>query len=61
MGFKPMGEVENLRAIKLQDDNGAVIELIQGNWHDHLSVNFYEDEDGTFLEVVSENSRRDRA
>jgi hypothetical protein len=56
MGFKPMGEVENLRAIKLQDDNGAVIELIQGNWHDHLAVNFYEDEDGTFLEVVSENN-----
>jgi hypothetical protein len=52
MGFKPIGEVENLRAIKLRDEKGAVIELIQGNWHDHLAVNFYEDEDGTFLEVV---------
>ena len=52
-GFEPL-EVENLRVCKMTDKNGATIELVQGNWHPHIAVNWYEDESGNYIETVEE-------
>jgi len=52
-GFEPL-EVECLRVCKMTDKNGAMIELVEGNWHPHLAVNWYEDDNGNYLETVEE-------
>lgn len=52
LGFRPISEIETLRVLKMADKNGAVIELVQGNWHPHLAVNWYEDPDGNYIEFV---------
>lgn len=31
-----------------------MIELVQGNWHPHIAVNWFEDLDGNYVEVVNE-------
>lgn len=54
MGFKPVQPIESLRVLKMADKNGAVIELVEGNWHPHLAVNWLEDEDGNYIETVKD-------
>jgi hypothetical protein len=41
--------------LKMTDLKGNVIELVQGNWHPHIAVNWYEDRDGNYVEVVSDD------
>ena len=53
LGFKPL-EIEELRVCKMTDGNGNMIELVQGNWHPHLAVNWYEDDSGNYIETVRE-------
>jgi catechol 2,3-dioxygenase-like lactoylglutathione lyase family enzyme len=36
----------------MRDDEGNVIELIEGNYHPHIAVNWLEDEDGNWIELV---------
>ena len=38
----------------MEDEAGNVIELVQGNWHPHIAVNWYSDPDGNYVEVVNE-------
>lgn len=52
MGFTPIEPVETLRVQKMRDKQGNVIELVQGNWHPHIAVNWYEDSDGNYIECV---------
>ena len=40
---------------KMKDDEGNVIELIEGNYHPHIAVNWLEDEDGNWIEIVEVN------
>ena len=51
LGFKPL-EIETLRVCKMTDKNGAMVELVQGDWHPHIAVNWYEDPDGNYIETV---------
>lgn len=53
LGFSPL-EIETLRVCKMTDGNGNTIELVQGNWHPHLAVNWYEDDSGNYIETVEE-------
>jgi hypothetical protein len=39
----------------MTDSNGAMIELVEGNWHEHLAINWYETEDGNYIETVKED------
>ena len=52
LGFKQLEPVEHLRVVKLADINGRMIELVEGNWHDHIAVNFYKDPDDNTIETV---------
>ena len=54
MGFEPLEPIEMLRIQKMTDCNGAMIELVEGNWHEHIAVNWYETEDGNYIETVKE-------
>ena len=49
-----MGRVEILKAQKMRDEYGQVLELIQGNYHPHIAVNWVTDEDGNWMELVEE-------
>lgn len=53
IGFEPL-EVETLRVCKMTDKNGATIELVEGKWHPHVAVNWYEDDNGNYIETVEE-------
>jgi catechol 2,3-dioxygenase-like lactoylglutathione lyase family enzyme len=44
--------VETLLVQKMRDEAGNVIELIEGNYHPHIAVNWLEDEDGNWIELV---------
>lgn len=55
IGFEPL-EIETLRVCKMTDKNGATIELVEGNWHPHIAVNWYEDDNGNYIETVKDNS-----
>ena len=52
MGFEPLGPVERLKVQKMQDANGNILELVQGNWSGHIAVNWYRDNNDNLLEVV---------
>ena len=54
LGFTPLEPIEILRVQKMTDSNGAMIELVEGNWHPHVAVNWYETEDGNYIETVKE-------
>ena len=54
MGFKLLEPVETLRVQKLIDINGNVFELVEGNWHRHIAVDWYEDDDRNCIEIVKE-------
>lgn len=52
LGFKFLTR-EKLEVVKMQDEKGELIELVQGeNWHPHIAVNWYEDQGGNYIEVV---------
>ena len=53
IGFLPIRR-EKLEVLKMEDEAGNVIELVQGNWHPHIAVNWYSDPDGNYVEVVNE-------
>ena len=53
LGFKAL-EIETLRVLKMTDVNGAMIELVEGNWHPHIAVNWYDDGDGNYIETVED-------
>jgi hypothetical protein len=36
----------------MRDRNGSTIELIEGNYHPHIAVNWVSDEDGNWIELV---------
>lgn len=38
--------------LKMADPTGKVIELVQGNWHPHIAVNWYDDGQGNRVECV---------
>jgi len=46
-----------VRVQKMLDPNGATVELCEGNWPAHASVNFYEDADGNRIEAYCEDIR----
>ena len=52
MGFKPIGKIERLKVQKMEDSEGKILELVQGNWSDHIAVNWYRDNNDNLLEVV---------
>ena len=52
MGFNPVGKEESFRVRKMSDPEGRVIELIQGEYHNHVAVNWLTDEDGNWIELV---------
>jgi len=54
LGFTPLEPIETLRVQKMTDRNGAMIELVEGNWHPHIAVNWYETEGGNYVETVKE-------
>lgn len=54
LGFKQFCPIENLKVLKMADENGALIELVQGNWPAHIAVNWYSDGQGNRVEVVEE-------
>lgn len=60
LGFKPMEPIEILRVQKMTDSKGAMIELVEGNWHEHIAVNWYETEDGNYVETVEEKIKKHR-
>jgi len=45
---------ERLSVVKMVDGKGQMIELVKGNWHPHIAVNWHEDQDGNYVEVVNE-------
>lgn len=36
----------------MKDRKGRVMELLQGNWHPHVAVEWWEDESGNYIEFV---------
>ena len=54
LGFQALEPVEHLRVLKMTDATGAMIELVEGHWHPHVAVNWYETEDGNYIEIVKE-------
>ena len=54
LGFQALESVEHLRVLKMTDATGAMIELVEGHWHPHIAVNWYETEDGNYVETVRE-------
>jgi len=56
MGFEALEPVEHLRVLKMTDATGAMIELVEGHWHPHVAVNWYETEDGNYVETVEEKA-----
>ena len=54
MGFKVL-ERDTLKVVKMIDSDANVFELVQGKWHPHLAINFYEDENKNFMEVVCQS------
>ena len=51
LGFKQVAAIETLRVLKMADKYNNIIELVQGNWHPHIAVNWYEGPDGNYIEV----------
>ena len=52
IGFHPLQPIEILRVMKMTDSTGAMIELVEGNWHEHLAINWYDDGQGNYIEFV---------
>lgn len=59
MGYTPVAPIETLCVLKMRDAEGATIELVQGNWHPHIAVNWLADEDGNYIEIVEEKRDED--
>ena len=53
LGFQVVDK-ELLRVVKMEDESGNMIELVKGNWHPHIAVNWYEDSNGNYVEEVLE-------
>jgi catechol-2,3-dioxygenase len=53
LGFKPVSR-ERLTVVKMVDSKGKMLELVKGNWHEHIAVNWYEEKSGNYIEVVEE-------
>ena len=53
LGFEPI-EIEHVRVCKITNKHGVCIELIEGNYDEHIAVNFYRDEDNNLYEIVKE-------
>ena len=51
-GFKPVGGIEHLSVQKMEDANGNTLELVQGNWSNHIAVNWWRDENDNLIETV---------
>lgn len=41
----------------MTDTAGNTVELVQGNWHPHIAVNWYADDDGNYVEIVKEGHK----
>ena len=54
VGFQPLEPIETLRVQKMTDSKGQMIELVEGNWHPHIAVNWFKDDDGNYIEIVKE-------
>ena len=54
LGFERAGKPEGLLVQKMIDGKGNVIELVKGNWHPHIAVNWYDDGQGNYVEVVKD-------
>ena len=57
MGFDEIDR-ENFRVVKMRDEEGSVIELIEGEFHEHVCVNFYETVPGQYLEVFRHDPKK---
>ena len=53
MGYEPL-EVESFRTCKMTNKFGMTIELIEGDYDPHVSVNWYRDENDNLFELVEE-------
>jgi len=51
LGFKVVGR-SKLLVTKMEDSKGNLLELVQGKWHPHLAITFYQDPSGNYMEVV---------
>ena len=54
LGFQVLEPMEHLKVLKMTDGHGNKIELVEGHWHPHIAVNWYETEDGNYIEIVKE-------
>ena len=50
-GFEPL-EVKDFRCCKVVNKDGMVMELIEGDYDPHISVNWVRDEDDNLFELV---------
>ena len=57
MGFEEIHR-ESFRVIKMRDKEGLIFELIEGEFHGHVCVNFYETESGQYLEVFKHDPKQ---
>ena len=53
LGFTVVAR-EKLEVVKMVDDKGQMIELVEGNWHPHIAVDWYETPSGNYVEVVKD-------
>jgi hypothetical protein len=45
----------------MRDSKNQTVELVQGRWHPHLAVEWFEDESGNYIEEVRhKHNRRNR-
>ncbi len=51
LGFREVNR-EKLEVLKMQDEAGNLIELVCGNWHPHIAVNWFDDGQGNYIEEV---------
>ena len=54
IGFTACESVEIVKVQKMKDQNGGMIELIEGNYRPHIAVNWFEDSFGNLIELVTE-------
>jgi len=59
LGFVAVSR-ENLEVVKMRDKKGQTIELVKGNWNPHIAVDWYEDPDGNFVEIVHDDRHHSR-
>ena len=58
IGFEPL-EVKTFRCCKVTNKFGVTMELIEGDYDPHLSVNWYRDANDNLFELVEKLSEKE--